>query len=135
MLRLVPLVYQTRCCQSSQGQARSISTDDKEPLRQRMNAKMEDDHSKALYKRPKGIAEPIFGYIENNGFRRFSVWGKDKTADEFSLVCATHNFKKIARWIIEGVVCPEFWTLTTHPARWQGIRPIDSKYYPLRGRE
>lgn len=31
--------YQSRCCQSGTGQARTIHTDEKEPLRQRMNAK------------------------------------------------------------------------------------------------
>jgi hypothetical protein len=34
--------------------------------------------------------------------------GKDKVAGEFSLVCATHNIKKITKAIFEGVVCPKF---------------------------
>ncbi|MEE9345212.1 MAG: transposase, partial [Methylococcales bacterium] len=33
--------YYSRCCKSSQGDARTITTDDKEPLRQQMNAKMQ----------------------------------------------------------------------------------------------
>lgn len=99
--------YQIRCCQSKKGRARSITTDDKEPLRQQMNSKMEKDDSKAVYKERKIIVEPVFGQIKNTGFRGFSVRGKEKAAGEFSLVCATHNIKKIARAMVRGVVRPE----------------------------
>ena len=96
--------YQTRCCQSTKGLARTISTDDKEPLRQKMNSKMEKDESKAIYKERKVIVEPVFGQIKNTGFRGFSVRGKDKVAGEFSLVCATHNIKKMIRAMFTGVI-------------------------------
>ena len=99
--------YQRRCCQSKSGGARTISCDDKEPLRQRMNSKMEQADSKAVYNKRKVIVEPVFGQIKNLGFRGFSVRGKDKTAGEFSLVCAVHNIKKIARALITGVIRPE----------------------------
>ncbi len=104
--------YKNRCCQSSKGEARTITTDDKEPLRQQMNAKMEEDESKELYKKRKVIVEPVFGHIKNSGFRRFSVRGKEKVAGEFSLVCATHNLKKIARSILNGLIRPEFGKLS-----------------------
>ena len=100
--------YQSRCCQSKNGSARSITCDDKEPLRQRMNTKMEKEDSKGVYKKRKVIVEPVFGQIKNSGFRGFSVRGKDKAAGEFSLVCAVHNIKKIAKAMIEGVVRPEY---------------------------
>lgn len=99
--------YKERCCQSSKGAARTIRTDDKEPLRQQMNSKMEEEKSKEIYKQRKVIVEPVFGHIKNSGFRRFSVRGKEKVAGEFSLVCATHNIKKIARSILKGVIRPE----------------------------
>lgn len=99
--------YQIRCCQSKKGNARIITSDDKEPLRQRMNRKMEKDDSRAVYKERKIIVEPVFGQIKNTGFRGFSVRGKEKAAGEFSLVCAVHNIKKIARAMIRGVVRPE----------------------------
>ena len=101
-------LYKSRCCQSSKGEARTIQTDDKEPLRQQMNAKMEGDEAKALYKKRKVIVEPVFGQIKNSGFRRFSVRGKEKVAGEFSLVCATHNLKKIARSMLDGLIRPDF---------------------------
>ncbi len=107
--------YQSRCCQSCTGQARTINTDAKEPLRQRMNTKMATEAAKAVYKKRKVIVEPVFGQIKNSGFRRFSVRGKEKTAGEFSLVCATHNMKKIAKSIIRGLVCPEFGKWAINP--------------------
>jgi transposase len=107
--------YQSRCCQSKKGSARSITCDDKEPLRQQMNSKMEKEDAKAVYKERKIIVEPVFGQIKNMGFRGFSVRGKEKAAGEFSLVCAVHNIKKIAKAMIRGVVRPECGKLITNP--------------------
>jgi hypothetical protein len=56
---------------------------------------MEKEESKEIYKERKVIVEPVFGQIKNTGFRGFSVRGKEKVAGEFSLVCATHNIKKM----------------------------------------
>lgn len=108
--------YQARCCQSKKGEARTINTDDKEPLRQQMNVKMEQQASKDIYSKRKVIVEPVFGQLKNSGFRGFSVRGKEKVAGEFSLVCATHNIKKIVKAIFTGVVRPEFSQLATNPA-------------------
>jgi len=108
--------FKSRCCQSSKGEARTINTDDKEPLRQQMNNKMEAEESKAIYKKRKVIVEPVFGQIKNAGFRGFSVRGKEKVAGEFSLVCATHNIKKITKAIFKGVVRPEFIKMELNPS-------------------
>jgi hypothetical protein len=105
-----------RCCQSDKGHARTISTDDKESLRQDMNRKMETASAQAVYKQRKVIVEPVFGQIKNSGFRGFSVRSKDKVAGEFSIVCAAHNFKKIAKAIVTGLIRPEFGNYTTNPA-------------------
>jgi len=101
-------VYQARCCRSTQGTARTISTDNKEPLRQQMNTKMENDEAKAIYKQRKIIVEPVFGQIKNTGFRGFSVRGKEKVAGEFSLVCATHNIKKMIKAVFRGEIPVKF---------------------------
>lgn len=100
--------YKSRCCQSEKGEARTIRTDDKEPLRQEMNTKMVQDEAKEIYKKRKVIVEPVFGQIKNSGFRGFSVRGKEKVAGEFSLVCAAHNIKKITKAIFRGIIRPEF---------------------------
>jgi len=100
--------YQSRCCQSQNGAARSITCDNKESLRQAMNRKMETDEAKDVYVERKVIVEPVFGQVKNSGFRGFSVRGKEKTAGEFALICAVHNIKKITKAVIRGLICPKF---------------------------
>jgi len=97
--------YQARCFSSKRGKPRTINTDDKEPLRQKMNEKMEQQSSKEIYKKRKKIVEPVFGQIKNSGFRGFSLRGYEKGSGEFSLACAVHNFKKIVKAILGGKVC------------------------------
>jgi len=99
--------YKARCYTSKRGNSRTISTDDKEPLRQKMNEKMEQESSKEIYRKRKKIVEPVFGQIKNSGFRGFSLRGYEKGGGEFSLACAVHNFKKIVKAILVGKVCLE----------------------------
>ena len=106
----------SRFCQSAKGEARTITTDDKESLRQQMNRKMATEAAKVVYGERKTIVEPVFGQIKNNGFRGFCVRGKEKVAGEFSMVCAAHNLKKIAKAIIKGLIRPAFGRFTTNPA-------------------
>ena len=108
--------FKSRCCQSEKGQARTISTDDKEVLRQNMSRKMQTRSAQTIYKQRKVIVEPVFGQIKNSGFRGFSVRGKEKVAGEFSIICAAHNFKKIAKAILTGVIRPEFGNSVIQPA-------------------
>jgi len=108
--------YKSRCCKSAKGQARTINTDDKEPLRQQMNEKMELETSKEIYGKRKVIVEPVFGQIKNTGFRGFRVRGYEKTSGEFSLVCTVHNIKKIMKAIFKGVVGFESGKLVSMPA-------------------
>ena len=109
-------VFHSRCCQSDKGHARTINTDDKESLRQDMNRKMATTSAQAIYKQRKTIVEPVFGQIKNSGFRGFSVRSKEKVAGEFSMVCAAHNFKKIAKAIVTGLIRPEFGNFATNHA-------------------
>ena len=97
--------YKARCCSSKRGEPRAINTDNKEPLRQKMNEKMEQESSKEIYKKRKKIVEPVFGQIKNSGFRGFSLRGHEKASGEFSIACAVHNFKKIVKAILGGKVC------------------------------
>jgi len=98
----------SRCSQSKKGEARTMTTDKHEGLRQAMRIKMEQEKAKEIYKRRKVIVEPVFGQIKNGGFRGFSLRGKEKVAGEFSLVCAAHNIKKMVKAIMMGSVCPAF---------------------------
>ncbi len=85
------------CCQSAKGEARTINTDDKEPLRQQMASKMATEPAKVIYGMRKTIVEPVFGQIKNSGFRGFSVRGKEKVAGEFSMICSAYATKKWPR--------------------------------------
>lgn len=100
--------YYQRCCQSKTGQARMITTDGYEVLRQEMRDHMERPESKEIYKKRKVIVEPVFGHLKNGGFRGFCVRGKEKVAGEFSLVCIAYNIKKMVKSIAAGLVCPKF---------------------------
>jgi hypothetical protein len=98
--------YRSRCCKSKRGEPRTITTDDKEPLRQEMVEKMKQESSQEIYKKRKSIVEPVFGQIKKNlGFRGFSVRGFIKASGEFSLVCAAHNIKKLVNSIGYGFTC------------------------------
>ena len=67
--------------------------------------KMKQEESKKIYKKRKTIVEPVFGQLKANlGFRGFSVRGIKRAGGEFSLVCATHNIKKIVRAIKQKMV-------------------------------
>jgi hypothetical protein len=107
--------YFKRCCQSQKGEARTLSTDDQEPLRQQMREKMRQPAAKAVYRQRKVIVEPV-GQIKNSGFRGFSVRGKAKVTGEFSLVCATHNLKKMVKAMGTGFVRPNFGKWALNPA-------------------
>ena len=74
------------------------------------------ESAKVIYGKRKTIVEPVFDQIENSGFRGFSVRGKEKVAGEFSMVCAAHNFKKIAKAIVTGLIHPAFGNFTANPA-------------------
>ena len=76
---------------------------------------MQAPAAQAIYKQRKVIVEPVFGQIKNSGFRGFSVRGKDKVAGEFSIVCAAHNFKKIAKAFFKGIIRPEFGNSAIQP--------------------
>jgi len=100
--------YHKRCCQSKKGEARTVSTDSYEPLRQQMRERMSQDESKAIYKQRKTIVEPVFGQLKNSGFRSFSLRGLTKVQGEFALLCTGHNLKKIVKTIMTGEMCLKF---------------------------
>ena len=66
------------------------------PWRIAMQAKMETDDAKALYKNRKQTVEPVFGIIKSViGFRRFSLRGIGKAATEWTLVTLAYNCKRM----------------------------------------
>jgi IS5 family transposase len=73
----------------------------------RMEAKLQTEEGKEIYRQRKKIAELVFGQIKFNlGFRRFRLRGSDKASGEWTLVCLVHNIRKIyARIMAKGVKC------------------------------
>ena len=73
------------------------------PACQRMEQKLNTPAGRSLYRRRKGIAEPVVGWIKNIlGFRQFSFRGDHKVAAEWDLVCLAVNLKRmnrLIRWI------------------------------------
>jgi hypothetical protein len=68
------------------------------PASQRMEQKLNTSAGRALYRRRKGMAEPVVGWIKNVlGFRQFSFRGLEKVSAEWDLVCLAINLRRLHR--------------------------------------
>jgi transposase len=72
--------------------------------KERMQRKLRTQKGRRIYARRKAIVEPVFGQIKERGFRQFLLRGKQKVRGEWSLICATHNLRKLygrmgGRWV------------------------------------
>ena len=70
----------------------------------RMQRKLRTRKGRRIYARRKAIVEPVFGQIKGRGFRQFLLMGEKKVRSEWSLICMTHNLRKLygrmgGRWI------------------------------------
>jgi hypothetical protein len=64
-----------------------------------MAAKVGTPAGRAFYARRKVSVEPVFGPIkEARGFRRFLLRGVANIRAAWSLVCLTHNLRKLWRY-------------------------------------
>lgn len=67
------------------------------PLTTRMSARLRRGGWRSRYRLRKQIVEPVFGQIkEALGFRRFLLRGYEKVSDEWKLVCAAFDLRKLA---------------------------------------
>lgn len=67
-------------------------------LRERMERKLLTKRGRALYKKRGQIVEPIFGQIKTcRGIQKFIRRGFVACAQEWKLICATHNLLKLWR--------------------------------------
>ena len=63
-----------------------------------MARKLHTKLSRSMYAKRKGIVEPVFGQIKYaRGFRQFLLRGLENVAQEWKLICATHNLLKLFR--------------------------------------
>lgn len=72
--------------------------------KERMQRKLRTRKGRRIYARRKAIVEPVFGQIKGRGFRQFLLRGEQKVRGEWSLICMTHNLRKLfgrmgGRWI------------------------------------
>ena len=69
-----------------------------EPWRLAMQARLEQDDAKTLYKRRKQTVEPVFGIIKSAmSFTRFHLRGIHNVATEWSLVALAYNCRRLNR--------------------------------------
>ena len=67
-------------------------------LRERMERKLSTKRGRALYKKRGQIVEPVFGQIKTcRGIEKFIRRGFEACAQEWKLICATHNLLKLWR--------------------------------------
>lgn len=67
-------------------------------LRQRMERKLLTQRGRKLYKKRGQTVEPVFGQIKDcRGIRHFMRRGLEACAQEWKLICATHNLLKLWR--------------------------------------
>ena len=86
-------------CTKRKDKIRTIKSDCFEKERREMAKKMQTQKAKEIYKERKQVVEPVIGcYKENLGFRDFLTRRLKTVKNEFNLVCAAYNLKKI--WII-----------------------------------
>lgn len=65
---------------------------------QRMQAKLESERGKAVYRYRQQVVEPVFGHLKTRfNLRRFLLRGLSGATIEFLLACMAHNIDKICR--------------------------------------
>lgn len=70
---------------------------------QRQIQKQRDPSNKEILAKRKQIVEPVFGIIkEVFGFRRFTVRGLENVRTQWSLICTTHNLRKLFKLWQDG---------------------------------
>jgi hypothetical protein len=68
------------------------------PYTAAMTEKFHTEQTQLAYRRSKCISEPPNGWVKNVlGFRQFRMQGLSKAQDEWRLVCAAFNLRRMAR--------------------------------------
>lgn len=64
----------------------------------RQRRRQSQDEAKQKLKRRKVIVEPVFAQMKHNmRFRRWTMWGLDGVQSQWTMLCVTHNLKKLLR--------------------------------------
>jgi transposase len=83
-----------QCSRNRQG--RMIEISPYEAAVERQRAKLRDPEKQKLLRRRKVIVEPAFGVIKQvEGFRRWTLRGRENVQTQWAMVCAAFNLKKM----------------------------------------
>ncbi len=86
------------CIRSKNGIYRQIQIYENDIFKKVMSDKLKTAEGRAIYNRRIAIIEPVYAQLKYiMGFTRFLLRGKEKTKNEFNLVCLAYNIKKIAK--------------------------------------
>lgn len=100
---------------------RTIRRDIHETFREQQRSLHAQSKTQALLRRRKAVVEPFFGHIKQNlGIRRWPARGLENARAQWSMLCLTHNLRKIYdHWKNhnEGIP-PKSMNTPTLPRRW-----------------
>lgn len=100
---------QPKCVKSKSG-IRQVQRSEDDLIWEAMRTKVQSDEGKDIYRKRKGIVEPVWGQIKAiQGFRQFSFRGLKANTAELFLVAIGHNLRKIFlslfQRVNEGILC------------------------------
>jgi transposase len=104
-------------CLTAKQSTKHLTRGADDAVRDAMKAKVRSVEGDTLYRRRKGIVEPVFGILkETLGFRQWSLRGLKKVTGELALLVMAYNIRKLAAKLRQlGAEAP---------AVWQGTRPV-----------
>ena len=84
-------------CLTAKQSTKHLTRGADDAVRDAMKAKVRSTEGDALYRRRKGIVEPVFGILkETLGFRQWSLRGLKKVTGELALLVMAYNIRKLA---------------------------------------
>lgn len=87
----------SEACRQGQG-PRRIQVDEYEPVRQRVQARMNSPDGQGVYERRRWVCETPFAFIKSwMNFRQFLLRGLAKVKTEWLWTCTAYNLRKLVR--------------------------------------
>jgi len=87
--------FQKQCCQKGTAR-RVIKREVRQDLKDEMKERLKSEDGRAIYKKRLHPIEALFGQLKFNlGYQQFLLRGLEKVKAEFTLMCLTHNLRKL----------------------------------------
>jgi hypothetical protein len=82
---------------------RVIQIYESDDIKTEFRKKLLTKEGKKRYRKRLVAVEPVFAHIKHTmGFRQFLLRGLKKVKIEFSLICTSHNIKKLRPFLLAG---------------------------------